>query len=120
MTGNKLLSMIILGALVVAPIAGFSQSYGTNGNGNGNTNGNGQTAMEKTGQFFDDATVTTKVKAALMADAGLKSFDIGVMTYNGRVQLSGFVDNQKTADMAAEKAKAVEGVQKVINSLQIK
>lgn len=122
MNNHKLLSVILLGACLAAPIVGFSQSYGAstpNAASNGATNG-AQSAMQKTGQYFDDATVTTKVKAALMGDAGLKAFDINVVTYNGRVQLSGFVDTQKTADMAGDKAKTVEGVKTVINSLQIK
>lgn len=105
MTKLKLIPLVIMGALVAAPMVGFSAE---------------QTAMEKTGAYMDDSAITGKVKSEIMADSGLKSFNINVVTYNGKVQLSGFVDNQKTADRAGEKAKAVSGVKEVINSLQIK
>ncbi len=31
---------------------------------------------ESTGQYVDDATITSEVKAALLGDSGLKSFEI--------------------------------------------
>ena len=49
---------------------------------------------ESTGQYVDDSTITTKVKALLAEDDFLKSFQISVETYKGRVQLSGFVNSQ--------------------------
>ena len=33
---------------------------------------------DSTGEYIDDATITTKVKTALLDDSGLKSFDISV------------------------------------------
>ena len=50
------------------------------------------------GTEIDDTVVTTKVKSALLADAGIKGFDIKVETRKGMVQLSGFVDNQTQID----------------------
>ena len=47
---------------------------------------------ESTGQYVDDSVITTKVKALLAADDFLKSFQISVETYQGTVQLSGFVN----------------------------
>ena len=44
---------------------------------------------ESTGEYVDDSTITTKVKTLLAEDDFLKSFQIGVETYKGRVQLSG-------------------------------
>lgn len=75
---------------------------------------------ESTGQYVDDATITTKVKAALVADAGLKSFDIHVVTYKGVVQLSGFVDSSQTVAHATDVAQRVGGVQSVRNDLIVK
>ena len=49
---------------------------------------------ESTGEYVDDSTITTKVKALLAEDNFLKSFQIGVETYKGTVQLSGFVNTQ--------------------------
>ena len=75
---------------------------------------------ESTGQFFDDATITTKVKAALFDDVGLKGFDIHVATYKGVVQLSGFVDSARTVAHATDVVNNVGGVQAVRNDLIVK
>ena len=68
----------------------------------------------------DDSVVTTKVKAALLADADVKSFDIKVETKNGDVQLSGVVDTQTQIDHAVEVTRRVEGVKNVTNQLTLK
>jgi hypothetical protein len=47
--------------------------------------------QEGMGEYVDDSVVTAKVKSLLAADDFLKSFQIGVETYKGTVQLSGFV-----------------------------
>ncbi len=75
---------------------------------------------ESTGQYVDDSVITTKVKALLAADDFLKSFQIGVKTYKGTVQLSGFVDSRQAADKAGEIARGVEGVRSVQNDLIVK
>ena len=46
------------------------------------------------GTKVDDAVITSSVKTALLAEPGIKSFDISVLTYKGEVQLTGFVNNQ--------------------------
>lgn len=68
----------------------------------------------------DDGVVTTKVKAALLADPDIKSFDIQAETTNGDVRLSGTVDNQTQIDRAVEVVRRVEGVKNVTNQLAIK
>src|SRR5580704_19175465 len=45
------------------------------------------------GQYMDDASITAKVKAALMADSQMKATQISVETNQGTVQLSGTVDS---------------------------
>lgn len=72
------------------------------------------------GNKIDDGIVTAKVKAALLADAYVKSFDIAVLTRKGEVQLSGFVDNQSQIDRAIEVARGVEGARSVSNEMSIK
>ncbi|RFC39075.1 MAG: hyperosmotically inducible protein [Candidatus Nitrotoga sp. LAW] len=72
------------------------------------------------GVKVDDSIVTSKVKSSLLADPDIKSFDIAVVTHNGEVQLSGFVDNQTQIDHAVDVARRTEGVQNVINELRIK
>jgi osmotically-inducible protein OsmY len=75
---------------------------------------------ESTGEYFDNSVITTKVKSLLAADDFLKSFKIGVETYKGNVQLSGFVDSQKAVDKASEIARSVKGVKSVKNNLIVK
>ncbi len=72
------------------------------------------------GNKVDDGIVTTRVKAALLADANVKSFDIAVVTRKGEVQLSGFVDNQGQIDRAIEAARDIEGVRSVSNEMSVK
>jgi osmotically-inducible protein OsmY len=75
---------------------------------------------ESTGEYIDDSVITTKVKSLLAEDSFLKSFQIGVETYKGVVQLSGFVDNKSTIDKAVEITRNVKGVQSVKNNLVVK
>jgi hyperosmotically inducible protein len=76
--------------------------------------------QEGAGEYVDDSVITTKVKSLLAADDFLKSFEIGVETYKGTVQLSGFVDSQKAIDKAGEIASGVKGVKSVKNNLNVK
>ena len=75
---------------------------------------------ESTGQYVDDSTITTKVKAAIFNEPGLKTLQITVNTYKGVVQLSGFVDSQQNAKKAGELARSVAGVTEVKNDLVVK
>jgi len=72
------------------------------------------------GTKIDDATVTGRVKTALLADAAIRSFDISVVTYKGEVQLTGFVNNQSQIDAAVQIASATEGATSVKNELMVK
>lgn len=81
---------------------------------------NVKTTATTMGDKIDDAVITTKVKAALLADEGVKSSDIATVTRDGEVQLSGFVDNQTQIDQATTVARGVEGVKNVINEMSIK
>jgi osmotically-inducible protein OsmY len=56
----------------------------------------------------------------LAADDFLKSFQIGVETDKGIVQLSGFVNSQKAIDKAVEITCGVKGVESVKNDLVVK
>ena len=68
---------------------------------------------ETTGQYVDDATITTKVKAEIFNDPSLKVLQINVETFQDTVQLSGFVDSERSRDLAAQIARNVPGVRDV-------
>lgn len=74
----------------------------------------------KAGMAIDDAAITTKVKAAIFAEPGLKSLQISVDTVKGVVTLSGSVDSRSSSNRAKELAGAVAGVTDVENRLAVK
>ena len=73
-----------------------------------------------TGQIVDDSVITAKVKAAILEEPSLKTLQIGVETYKGVVQLSGFVDSAQNVKKAGEVAGRVAGVLSVKNDLTVK
>jgi len=75
---------------------------------------------ESTGQYVDDSVITSKVKAAIVNDLALKGFQINVKTYQGVVQLSGFVSSATNASKAEQLARGVQGVTEVHNDLIVK
>lgn len=76
--------------------------------------------QESAGEYVDDSVITTKVKSLLAADDLLKSFRIGVETYKGAVQLSGFVNAQNAVNKAVEITRSVKGVTSIKNDLVVK
>ncbi|MHB1950265.1 MAG: BON domain-containing protein [Acidiferrobacteraceae bacterium] len=75
---------------------------------------------ESSGQYVDDAAITSKVKTRLLEDEHLKAFQIHVETYKGTVMLSGFVNRPSEVRRATRIAKAVTGVRSVKNDLVLK
>jgi osmotically-inducible protein OsmY len=80
----------------------------------------GTRTRETTGQYVDDSVITNKIKAAILGEPGLKVTEIGVETFKGRVQLSGFVSQRSEMDSAVRLARNVDGVSSVTNDLQLK
>jgi hyperosmotically inducible protein len=72
------------------------------------------------GRVVDDSVITAKVKSALIADPVTKAHQIEVETFEGTVQLSGFVDDAEARTRATQVARNVEGVRKVTNSVQLR
>lgn len=73
-----------------------------------------------TGEYVDDAVITTKVKAAIFNEPTLKSAEINVETFKGVVQLSGFVNSQADINKAVEVTRSVKGVVSVKNDMRLK
>lgn len=76
--------------------------------------------QEGTGEYVDDAVITTKVKAAIFNESTLKSAEINVETFKGVVQMSGFVNSQADINKAVALARSVEGVVSVKNDMRLK
>lgn len=74
---------------------------------------------ESTGEYVDDAVITTKVKAAILDQPSLKSSEISVETYKGTVDLRGVVPSQSTINEAVSVARSVAGVKSVKNDMRV-
>lgn len=73
------------------------------------------------GETAGDAAITAKVKTAIATDVGARTATaVNVTTYNGTVQLTGFVDNDEQKKRAEAAAKQVDGVKSVDNDIRIK
>lgn len=70
-------------------------------------------------EVLDDAGVTTRVKARLVADPDVNAFHIDVDTIDGRVTLNGKVATEHQRREAEELATRTEGVQSVVNLIQV-
>lgn len=78
-----------------------------------------QAAVTAAGESAYDATISSKVKAALREDSATKGMTINIETHDGVVQLNGSVASED-ARMAAEKlAASVDGVKSVRNNLTV-
>jgi osmotically-inducible protein OsmY len=108
----KRMSIVVLAGLLGAGALAGCSSTGERG------------AVERTaanaGRVVDDSVITGKVKAALVADPTTKAHQIEVETFQGRVQLSGFVESNAARTRAVEIARNVDGVKDVRNSLQLR
>jgi hyperosmotically inducible periplasmic protein len=69
------------------------------------------------GQKLDDAGITAKVKAALLASSDVNGTAINVDTEQGRVTLKGKVSDKAEIDRAIQIARAVDGVKEVDSQL---
>jgi hyperosmotically inducible periplasmic protein len=76
-------------------------------------------SSETIGQHLDDSTITTKVKADLLAAKNVKSTHIHVKTRKGVVWLTGSVPSADEKSAAEEVVQGVKGVSRVKNHLKV-
>jgi len=67
-----------------------------------------------------DAALTARVKAALIAERGIPSTAISVDTYEGAVQLSGFVPAPDIVSRAGRLTAGISGVRTVHNNIVVR
>lgn len=72
------------------------------------------------GQYVDDATVATRVKARFAEDSQVSAMRIQVEALKGTVQLAGFATSQAEKDRAGQIARAVPDVKEVRNNIIVK
>lgn len=72
------------------------------------------------GEYIDDATITTQVKARMVENKQVDAAAISVETLNGTVMLSGFAKNATEKSTAEQIARGVNGVKSVKNEIAIR
>jgi osmotically-inducible protein OsmY len=72
------------------------------------------------GEYIDDATITTTVKARFVEAKTVDASAIKVETLNGEVMLSGFAKNSTEKSDAERLAREVKGVKLVRNELVVR
>jgi hypothetical protein len=72
------------------------------------------------GQRMDDRQVARSVSKSLKKEPVYKYPDVKVQSFNGVVELSGFVDTEDQKRRAAEIAQQVPSVREVVNGLTLK
>lgn len=71
------------------------------------------------GETIDDATLTTRVKTALVNAEDVPAASIDVDTFKGVVTLSGGVKTEAQRDKAIAAARRISGVKDVKSTIQI-
>ena len=71
------------------------------------------------GETIDDATITTRVKTALLNDPDVGGLRIDVDTFKGVVTLSGRVKSKDEEGRAVAVARKISGVTEVKSTLQV-
>lgn len=79
-----------------------------------------QVEQKNVKRVASDSLITSKVKANLLKEEGLKSLQVSVKTHQSVVLLSGFVETEAQIYHAAKIAAETEGVTSVKNSLVLK
>ena len=72
------------------------------------------------GRYIDDKVLVARVNGALAKDPEADAIDIEVEVNRGVVMLGGYVDTKAEVRAAEAAAKRVEGVEQVINNLQVR
>ncbi len=79
-----------------------------------------QRAIGHPGDILDDASVTAKVKTALIAEPGLRALEIDVDTRDNIVTLKGTVHSDAARGEVERIALKLSGVKQVVNNLTVK
>ena len=81
---------------------------------------NERSSERTAGRTLDDKTIQSDVKHKLAKDPLYKFSDVDVKTFDGVVQLSGFVNSDEQKRRAEDLAKQTPGVRQVVNAIALK
>jgi hyperosmotically inducible protein len=107
-------------SLLLAAALGSSFGLATAQAADTKESGSGMAGMaESAGEYWDDSSITAKVKWAIMRDPVLETLEISVVTTDGVVSLTGAVDSQQSIDRATAVAREFPAVKSVENHLTV-
>ena len=101
---------LVAAGFAFAPLAAYSANT---------VSENMSSAKESVKEKFDDAKITSKIKATFAKDKAVSAMKIHVRTDNGVVKLSGRAKSQAEADQAVTLAQNTAGVSSVQNEIQV-
>jgi osmotically-inducible protein OsmY len=101
---------IVLGVVAAATVAGLAGCASWRSN-------NGERTA---GRMVDDNHITAQIKSGLANEPVYKFNDVDVKTFDGVVQLSGFVNTEEQKQRASDIAQHTAGVARVVNSITLK
>jgi osmotically-inducible protein OsmY len=101
---KNMLIACVVGVLAVAAVGGCAVTSG----------------QSSVGDYVDDSTITTRVKARYAQDPAVAATRINVETLQGTVQLSGFATSADEKAKAVELARTVPGVKAVRDSIVVR
>ncbi len=107
---NKLLLVAGLGITVAGSLTGCQQFKEHEARKTGRT----------AAQYESDAMTDRRVRDALYNSPIYKFRSVGVNTFNGVVQLNGFVDTANQKQAAGDITRTVPGVDKIVNNIAVK
>ena len=72
-----------------------------------------------TGEYIDDASITTEVNAIIVKDPDARYWKIDVSSTNGNVLLAGYIHDKKAEERIVAKIREIKGVKSVKSNLKI-
>jgi len=76
--------------------------------------------VDDTNEFVNSSYITSKIKAKLVADVGLRGLNISVSTYNDEIILTGVVKSPQQVQLAGAIARSVKGARRVRNHIVVR
>ncbi len=76
--------------------------------------------QERVGEYVDDTTITTEIKADMLKSKKVDGWDVNVDVLKGHVRLIGWASDEAERQKAGQIARSVKGVKSVDNQLKIK
>lgn len=107
-------------AMVISAVLSVTVGCAGNTRHDDTTRHDGDSKHQSAGEYIDDAMITTKVKAAIVKEESLRASEVNVETFDGVVQLSGFVSSEGDIQRAVQLAREVKGVKSVKNDMRLK